>query len=171
MLALWGALKSAVDTRHSNGERPKVLAVGGGIYGCGIGEMARSIGCDVEVFDFEFDCPLDATHAKQVAERIAAVRPTLVTAVHCETPSGTLNVLDGIGAAAHEVGALFYVDFVSSAGGAPLNVDALDIDLGLLGSQKVLGCPPTLSIVTVSPLAWQRIEQVKYVGCVLCGTR
>ena len=43
MLALWGALKSVIRP----GER--VLAVATGIFGYGIGEMARQIGAGVEV--------------------------------------------------------------------------------------------------------------------------
>lgn len=33
-----------------------------------------------------------------------------------------------------------------------------------MGSQKALGTPPDISIVTVSPKAWQVIERVGYVG-------
>lgn len=36
----------------------------------------------------------------------------------------------------HTTDGLFLVDFVSSAGGAPLNVDAWKIDLGLLGPTR-----------------------------------
>ncbi len=99
------------------------------------------------------------------AERIRAVRPDVVTAVHCETPSGTLTPdLALIGAACRETGALFIVDFVSSAFGAPLRVSEWGIDLGLCGSQKVLSCPPDLSMITVTPRAWDRVRQVGYVG-------
>ena len=91
-------------------------------------------------------------------------RPKLITAVHCETPSGTLNPLDELGAICREVDALFYVDFVASGGGAPVLVDDWHIDLGLLGSQKVLSLLPDLSMVTVSERAWAAVEAVGYVG-------
>lgn len=67
---------------------------------------------------------------------------------------GVLNPLDKLGDIAREVDALLYTDFVSSAGGAEVNVHDWKIDLGLLGSQKVLSMPPSLSVVTVS----QRVQ-------------
>lgn len=60
--------------------------------------------------------------------------------------------------------ALFYVDFVSSAGGAVVDVDEWQIDIGLWGTQKALSCPPSLSIVSVSNTAWKRIEERAYAG-------
>ena len=53
---------------------------------------------------------------------------------------------------------------MSSAGGAELDVDACGIDIGLLGSQKVLSLPPCLSVSSISPRAWDVIESVKYSG-------
>lgn len=96
--------------------------------------------------------------------RRGSFQPRLITAVHCETPSGTLTPLAEIGAISQEVGALFYVDFVASAGGTPVLVDEWHIDLGLLGSQKVLSLPPDLSMVSVSERAWAVVQAVGYVG-------
>ncbi|MCS6826203.1 MAG: aminotransferase class V-fold PLP-dependent enzyme [Caldilinea sp.] len=155
MLALWGALKSVVQP----GDR--VLAVGTGLFGYGIGDMARQIGAEVEVVGFPFDRILDPQPVREAAQRF---RPKLVTAVHCETPSGTLNPLEELGQICREVDALFYVDFVASGGGVPVEVDRCCIDLGLLGSQKALSLPPDLSIVTVSERAWQAVAEVNYVG-------
>lgn len=155
MLALWGALKSAVQP----GER--VLAVGAGLFGYGIGEMAQQIGAEVEVVGFPFDSIVDPQPVWEAARRF---RPKMITAVHCETPSGTLNPLAELGQICREVDALFYVDFVASGGGVPVDVDRCAIDLGLLGSQKVLSLPPDLSMVTVSHRAWDVIEAVGYAG-------
>ncbi len=155
MLALWGALKSVILP----GDR--VLAVASGIFGYGIGEMAQQLGAEVEFVGFEYDQALDPEQVRVVAKRI---RPKLITAVHCETPSGVLNPLVEVGAISREVDALYYVDFVASAGGAPVEVDRAQIDLGLLGSQKVLSLPPDLSMIAVSERAWREIEKVNYVG-------
>lgn len=155
MLALWGALKSVVRP----GDR--VLAVGTGLFGFGIGEMARQIGAEVEVVGFPINAILDPQPVREAARRF---RPRVVTAVHCETPSGTLNPLEEIGQICREVGALFYVDFVAGGGGAPVDVDRCAIDLGLLGSQKVLSLPPDLSMVTVSEQAWAAVAEVNYAG-------
>jgi len=155
MIALWSALKSVL--------RPgdKVLAVANGVFGYGIGDMAQQLGMDVEVVGFGYDEVPDPEQVRVAAKRF---RPKLVTAVHCETPSGTLAPLQVIGEVCREVEALFYVDFVSSGGGVEVLVDDWYIDLGLLGSQKVLSLPPDLAMVTVSERAWTAVEEVGYVG-------
>ena len=155
MLALWGALKSVLQP----GDR--VLAVANGVFGYGIGEMARQIGMEVEVLGFGYDDIPDPQKVREAANRF---RPRLVTAVHCETPSGTLAPLQNIGEICRELEALFYVDFVSSGCGVEVLVDNWYIDLGLLGSQKVLSLPPDLAMVTVSERAWAAVERVGYVG-------
>ena len=155
MIALWSALKSVL--------RPgdKVLAVANGVFGYGIGDMAQQLGMEVEVVGFDYDEVPDPQQVREVAKRFG---PRLVTAVHCETPSGTLAPLQVIGEVCQEVEALFYVDFVSSGGGVAVLVDDWHIDLGLLGSQKVLSLPPDLAMVTVSERAWAAVEEVAYVG-------
>src|SRR5205823_4505275 len=129
MLALWSALKSVLQPGN------RVLAVATGLFGYGIGEMAAQIGMQVETVGFGYAGIADPQRVREAARRF---RPHLITAVHCETPSGTLNPLAELGQISQEVDALFYVDFVASGGGTPVLVDEWQIDLGLLGSQKVL---------------------------------
>lgn len=155
MVALWAAMKSVIKP----GDR--VLAVATGVFGYGFGEMAKQLGAEVEVVGFGYDEILDADRVREAARRF---RPKLVTVVHCETPSGTLNPLVEVGQICREVDALYYVDFVASAVGAPLKVDEWQIDLGLLGSQKALSLMPDLSMVSISPRAWDAIAAVGYVG-------
>jgi len=155
MLALWAALKSVLRP----GDR--VLAVANGLFGYGIGEMAAQLGAVVETVGCGYDDIPDPERVRGVARRF---QPKLISAVHCETPSGTLTPLAELGAISREVDALFYVDFVASGGGVPVLADECQIDLGLLGSQKVLSLLPTLSMVTVSPRAWDAVKSVDYVG-------
>jgi aspartate aminotransferase-like enzyme len=138
-----------------------VLAVGTGVFGFGIGDMARQVGAEVEVVGFPYDAILDPEPVRAAARRF---RPRLITAVHCETPSGTLNPLHQVGQICREVEALYYVDFVASAGGVPVDVDTNQIDLGLLGSQKVLSLMPDLAMVSVSERAWAAVAEVNYAG-------
>jgi aspartate aminotransferase-like enzyme len=155
MLGLWAGLKSCLRP----GDR--VLAVGSGLFGEGIGDMARSIGADVETLHFAHDEPADPD---DVIAAIRRVRPAMVTMVHCETPSGTLNSIADVGREAREHDALFYVDAVSSAAGAELCTDDWAIDVCLVGSQKCLSAPAGLSIVGVSERAWETIERTGYQG-------
>lgn len=156
MAALWGAMKSTIQP----GDR--VLSVATGIFGYGIGDMARRIGAEVKTVGFEYH---EAADPAQVEAAIREFDPKMVTAVHCETPSGTLNPIGQIGEAVARLEVpLYYVDAVASVGGAPVEVDAWSIDLCLGGSQKCLSAPPDMAMVTVSNRAWQIIDEVDYVG-------
>ncbi len=157
MLALWTALRSCLQP----GDR--VLSIATGVFGYGIADMARSIGAEVAVVGLEYDETLGDLSA--VAEAIDTFHPKMITVVHCETPSGTLNPLDGLGSLKQAMGVpLLYADVVSSAGGAPVRVDAWHVDLALGGSQKCLSAPPSMAFLSVSSRAWEEIERTRYVG-------
>jgi aspartate aminotransferase-like enzyme len=156
MIALWGALKSCVEP----GDR--VVAVSTGVFGQGIGDMAASIGAEVRWVEFGYD---EVLRSEPVEEAIAKFRPKMVTAVHCETPSGTLNPVDQVGELVQAYNVpLYYVDAVASAAGAPVLVDEWNIDLCLIGTQKALSSYPDLAGVAVSDRAWEIIAKVDYAG-------
>ncbi|GHS95702.1 hypothetical protein AGMMS50276_12320 [Synergistales bacterium] len=155
MSILWGSLKSTLRP----GDR--LLAVASGLFGEGFADMGKDIGAEVETVASEYDSLPDPEKVRGVALRF---RPKIITAVHCETPSGTLNPLKELGEIAREVDALFLVDFVSSGGGVAVDADANHIDIGLLGSQKALSLPPSLSVSVITAHAWAAIEKVRYSG-------
>jgi len=156
MIALWGALKSCIRP----GER--VLAVSTGVFGYGIGEMAAAIGAEVRWVEFGYD---EIIRPEAVERALKDFRPKMVTAVHCETPSGTLNPVGLVGDLVRQYDVpLYYVDAVASAGGAPVLTDEWGIDLCLIGNQKALSALPDLAAVAVSERAWACIAQVNYAG-------
>ena len=156
MVVLWGAVKSCV----APGDR--VLVVSTGLFGEGFADMARVVGADVRLLAFGDDEAIDPA---RVEGELKAFRPRMVTAVHCETPCGTLNPVEAVGALLDRYGVdLYLVDAVASIGGAPLNAEAARIDLCLLGSQKCLSAPPGLSVVAAGPRAWKAAKRVGYRG-------
>ncbi len=157
MLALWAALKSCIRP----GER--VLAVSTGLFGSGVGDMARSIGAEVQVVEFPWNETLHDWN--KIEQAIESFQPKMISAIHCETPSGTLNPLAELGRlkARHGV-PLLYVDAVASTGGAPVLADDWGVDLCLGGSQKALSVPPSMCFLSVSPRAWEVIDEVEYNG-------
>lgn len=156
MIALWGALKSCIRP----GER--VLAVSTGVFGYGIGEMAAAVGAEVRWVEFGYD---EILRPEPVEEAIKAFRPKMVTAVHCETPSGTLNPVGLVGELVRRYDVpLYYVDAVASAGGVPVLTDEWGIDLCLIGTQKALSAFPDLAAVAVSERAWEIVSEVNYAG-------
>lgn len=156
MLALWGALKSCLKPGM------KVFSAVTGVFGEGLADMAEGLGCEVRRLRLAYNETLG--DLSDVEAMIGDFRPDMVTAVHCETPSGTLNPLNGLGALAKARGALFCVDAVASWGGAPIRAGACGVDLLLGGSQKCFNAPPSMSFLAVSAPAWERIERIGYQG-------
>jgi aspartate aminotransferase-like enzyme len=157
MIALWGGLKSCIRP----GDR--VLAIATGVFGYGVADMARSIGASVKTVGIPYNQTIQDWEEIELA--IAEFNPKMITAIHCETPSGTLNPIAALGALKEKYHIpLLYVDAVASVGGVPVLADEWKVDLLLGGSQKVLACPPDMSFVAISDRAWEMIDEVNYVG-------
>ena len=157
MLALWSALKSCLLP----GDR--VLAIATGVFGDGIGDMALSIGADVNKISLPYNETI--SDMSEIEAAIVQFKPKMITAVHCETPSGTLNPIAELGRLKqHHNVPLLYVDAVASAGGTPVLSDEWNIDLCLGGSQKCLSSRPDMAFLSVSESAWDIIHNVNYAG-------
>lgn len=157
MLALWSALKSCLIP----GDR--VLAIATGVFGDGIGDMALSIGADVNKIRLPYNETI--SDMSEIEAAIVQFKPKMITVVHCETPSGTLNPIAELGRLKqHHNIPLLYVDAVASAGGTPVLSDEWSIDLCLGGSQKCLSSLPDMAFLSVSESAWDIIHSVNYVG-------
>jgi aspartate aminotransferase-like enzyme len=157
MLALWSALKSCLLP----GDR--VLSIATGVFGDGIGDMAAAIGAEVRKISLPYNQTI--SDLTEIEQTLKSVKPKMITVVHCETPSGTLNPIAALGQLKIDLGIpLLYVDAVSSIGGVPVLTDEWNIDLCLGGSQKCLASLPDMAFVSVSSAAWQIIAQVDYAG-------
>jgi len=88
----------------------------------------------------------------------SASNPRALAIVHAETSTGVLQNLSGLSEMAHQHGALFIVDAVTSLGGHPVAVDRNGIDICYSGTQKCIGAPPGLSPITFNERALDRIR-------------
>jgi aspartate aminotransferase-like enzyme len=159
MLVLWGALKSLLKPGDT------VLSIGTGVFGDGFADMAEALGCKAIRISEPYDTTITADTLARAADAIRQYHPILMTAVHCETPSGTLNPLEELGQLKQDLHVPFFVvDTVASAGGAPVHADTWHADCVLGGSQKCLSCPPDMSFMSISQAAWMRIHEVGYSG-------
>jgi pyridoxamine--pyruvate transaminase len=127
-----------------------------GVYAAWFGDWLRDYGGEVDEVRVPYDEALDP----QAVEQALADRGPyeLVSIVHSETPSGVENPLAEIAALAHAHGALMLADVVSSLGGTELRVDEWLLDVAVAGPQKCLAGPPGISLVAVSPRAWEAME-------------
>ena len=100
--------------------------------------------------------------AEKIAEAVATVStPKLVALVHGETSTGVLQPLKDAVEIAHQNGALFLADCVTSLGGQPVDMDALGIDIAYSCTQKCLAGPPGLSPISFSDRAVEVIRNRK----------
>ena len=160
MLVLWGALKSCLKPGDT------VVTVGTGVFGDGMADMAESFGCKAVKISLPYDSTIGMGDSlEKIEAAVRQARPVMITAVHCETPSGTLNPLADLGEIKQRLGVpLFCVDAVASLGGAYIDARAWNIDLVMGGSQKCLAAPPSMSIISVSGIAWDIMKKVNYQG-------
>jgi aspartate aminotransferase-like enzyme len=85
-----------------------------------------------------------------------------VTVTHVETSTGVVNPIKEIGEIVKEYSDAFYiVDTVCSLGGMEVRVDDWNIDICASGSQKCIGVPPGLALLSVSDEALKFLEKRK----------
>jgi pyridoxamine---pyruvate transaminase len=133
-----------------------VLNLVSGVYGAGFGYWAKRYCAELLEIRVPYDEVIDP-------ERVAALlkaRPDIrvVAVCHHDTPSGTINPVAQIGRIVAAHGAYLLVDAVSSFGGMDVDPDSCHADLFVTGPNKCLGCPPGLSLVGVTPRAWEKMK-------------
>ncbi len=134
-----------------------VLNLVSGVYGAGFGCWAQRSAGEVIEIRVPFDAVIDPA---QVAAVLRA-RPeiSVVAVCHHDTPSGTINPVGEIGRIVAAHGAYLLVDAVSSFGGMEVSPDGCHADLFVTGPNKCLGCPPGLSLLGVTPRAWEKMQR------------
>lgn len=133
-----------------------VLNLVSGVFGKGMGYWLTAIGAELHELEVPYDEAIDPAAVDAYLTAHPEIR--MVSVVHSETPSGTLNPVDRIGPIARKHGAITIVDCVSSFGGIELKAEAWQLDLLVAGPQKCLGGPPGMSLMAVSPQAWAAID-------------
>jgi alanine-glyoxylate transaminase / serine-glyoxylate transaminase / serine-pyruvate transaminase len=78
-----------------------------------------------------------SSHPMRLKQALRQRPAKVVAIVHAETSTGALQPVDEIASIVHDQGGILIVDAVTSLGGVPLKVDAMDIDVCYSGSQKV----------------------------------
>ncbi len=149
-----GAFESAVVNLLSPGER--VVVVSAGEFGERWGRLAEAYGAEVRPLRYEWG---ETPQPDDLRETLAESGAKTVFLVHSETSTGVVADVQALARVAREAEAITVIDAVSSLGAVPLETDAWGLDVVVAGSQKALMTPPGLSLVTVSPKAWERAAQ------------
>ena len=106
-----------------------------GFFGGRIGEMVERYGGNVIRAEGEWGGPLDPKAVESALDSVDRVK--MLAVVHGETSTGVLQPLEGFAAMAHERGALFLIDCVTSLAGVNVDVDGLGGRHRLLGDAEV----------------------------------
>ena len=129
-----------------------------GVFGTRMCDIVERCGAKLVRVDAPWGSPIKPADVKKALEKC---RPRLVAVVHAETSTGVLQPLEEIGKMAHDAGALFLVDTVTSLGGTDVRVDEWGIDAVYSGTQKCLSAPPGLSPVSFSQRAIEVMDKRK----------
>jgi alanine-glyoxylate transaminase/serine-glyoxylate transaminase/serine-pyruvate transaminase len=157
-LAGSGTLGSEVALANVIEPGDKVLALSGGYFGDRLADVAATLGAKVDKFQVPWGSVADPN---EVERRLSSADYKALLAVHVDTSTGAANPVEKLGAVAKEKNALFIVDTVCSMGGMDVQVDSWGIDVCFTGSQKALGVPPGLAIISFGPNALKARDQRK----------
>lgn len=133
-----------------------VLNLVQGVFGKGMGYWLTAFGAELHEIEVGYDEAVDPDEVERYLREHPEIE--LLTAVHSETPSGTVTDMSRIGPIAKQHDVLTLVDAVSSVGGLEFDVDGWELDLCITGAQKCLGGPAGIALVSISQQAWDAIE-------------
>lgn len=133
-----------------------VLNLASGVYGKGFGYWAKRYSPNL----LEIEVPYNEAIDPQAVADMLKAHPeiTIVSVCHHDTPSGTINPIDDIGALVSAHGAYLIVDAVSSFGGMKTHPEDCKADIYVTGPNKCLGAPPGLTLMGVSERAWAKMK-------------
>ncbi|MCX8204825.1 MAG: alanine--glyoxylate aminotransferase family protein [Candidatus Nezhaarchaeota archaeon] len=136
------------------GER--VLCLVNGFFSARFADMVARCGGKPVVLELPYG---EGFTPEQVRSALKEGGFKVVTATHVETSSGVANPIEEIGEVVREYGALFIVDVVASLGGIEVRQDKWGISVACACTQKCLGAPPGISIVSLDKYALEILEQ------------
>jgi len=136
----------------------EVVVCVNGVFGTRMSDIVGRLGGKLTRLDFEWGRAVDP---EAVRSAIQGKAPKVVAVVHAETSTGVCTPLEDLSKIAHDAGALFLVDAVTSLAGMEVAVDKLGIDAVYSGTQKCLSCPPGLSPISLSPAALKALDARK----------
>lgn len=133
-----------------------VLNLASGVYGKGFGYWAKRYSPNLLEIETAYNEAIDPQAVRDMLKRHPEV--TVVSVCHHDTPSGTINPIDEIGAIVAEHGGYLIVDAVSSFAGMKTHPEECRADIYITGPNKCLGAPPGLTMAGISDRAWTKMK-------------
>ena len=123
----------------------KLLVLPNGAYGDRMVQIARTLKIDCVANDSGEVDPPDLEKLEATLKADGAI--THVAVVHSETTTGMLNPIEAIGKIVKKYGKVYIVDAMSSFGGIPIDVAALDIDFIVSSANKCIQGVPGFGFI------------------------
>src|SRR3954467_548735 len=134
-----------------------VLNLASGVYGKGFGYWSARYHKEMVEIEVPFNEAIDPAAVKAAFKKRPDIK--VVSLVHHDTPSGTINPAREIGKIVRDNDALLIVDAVSSFGGMDIHPDDCFADVFITGPGKCLGGAPGVTVMAVSDRAWKHIKK------------
>lgn len=150
-------LEAACASLTEPGDR--VLIIDNGIFGKGFADFVTIYGGNPVLFTMDYHKPVEIETLQSYLEQDHDFK--YATVVHCDTPSGVLNDVEGISKILDSYGIMTVTDSVAGMFGEPLDLSDSKIDILCGGSQKALSAPPGLTMLWVSERAFRAMEDRK----------
>jgi pyridoxamine--pyruvate transaminase len=136
--------------------RDVVLNLASGVYGKGFGYWSARYHKEMVEIEVPYNEAIDPAAVAEAFARRPDIK--IVSVVHHDTPSGTINPVKEIGRIVADHDALMIVDAVSSWGGMDIDPEDCHADIFVTGPNKCLGGAPGLTLLHVSDRAWRHME-------------
>ncbi len=123
----------------------KLLVLANGAYGKRMAQMAEVLGIATVVLDAGETNPVEVVVLRAKLQEDVAI--THVAVVHVETTTGMVNPIAEVAQVAKQFGKTVIVDAMSSFGGVPIDVAALDIDYLISSANKCIQGVPGFGFI------------------------
>jgi aspartate aminotransferase-like enzyme len=155
-----GGMEASLANTLDPGDR--VLVLVNGQWGERFAAISRTLGAKVDTVEVPWGEQVDP---QAVADKLALRTYRAVLVTHNESSTGVVTDLAPLGALTRDLPTLLVVDAISSLGAIDVRQDAWNLDIVIAASQKALMCPPGLSLLSVSPKAWEVVERGRRNPC------
>jgi aspartate aminotransferase-like enzyme len=137
----------------------KILNVVTGYFGDYFVKVSKAHGAACKILEAPWG---KCVETRQVETALKEDNYKAVTVTHVDTSTGVVNPISEIGQIVKENSDAFYIaDTVCSLGGIEVRMDEWHIDACLSGSQKCIGLPPGLALLSISDRVLDLLENRK----------
>ena len=150
-----GALEATVVNLLSPDDQ--VIVIRSGKFGERWGEICSAYGINFQPIDIEWGHSIDPKQVESMLHKMPNCK--VVFSTLCETSTGALHDIQGLGQVLDKFDSLLVVDAVSALAADNLEMDNWGVDVVVSASHKGLMTPPGIGLIALSDKAWRATNQ------------